>query len=383
MMAKQSSSAKRRLKAPNTRSADRKLQAEAVEAILRMLRSGPEGVRKFVRTGFPDWLDRDVINMGRMHWLPQWIPLDLSGMTLVNLNMSRVHSSRANFAGADLSNSDLSLSSFAKGNFRGAILRGAELRELKLQGANMQGADCSGARMRHVSLRAAQCRNASFVNADMTHVNLCCADLTGAKLRGANLQEARYDQNTRWPRGFWPTAQMRWVGFGMSPVAAKKEVIATDIHGLLARLHKIIDPARMRRVLDMLQKERHHLFCEVDPAMIGGVVRSHKKEGLFYSCLLTEDGVYSCATPDLDRCMGLSDEPCKHILVLVIGLARTGLLDPATADRWMLAAKTKGPRWNKTLKNRIGDLLLKYKGAEAGEVDWRPTETIPEDYYAM
>jgi hypothetical protein len=27
--------------------------------------------------------------------------------------------------------------------------------------------------------------------------------------------------------------------------------------------------------------------------------------------------------------------------------------------------------------------FLRYKGAEAGEVDWRPTETIPEDYYTL
>ena len=81
--------------------------------------------------------------------------------------------------------------------------------------------------------------------------------------------------------------------------------------------------------------------------------------------------------------MGLSDEPCKHILVLVIGLARAGLLDSATADRWMLAARSKNPRWNKTVQNHISDSLLKYKGVVAGEVDWRPTETIPEDFYAM
>ena len=29
------------------------------------------------------------------------------------------------------------------------------------------------------------------------------------------------------------------------------------------------------------------------------------------------------------------------------------------------------------------ETLLRFKGAEAGEVDWRPTETIPEDFYAM
>jgi hypothetical protein len=29
------------------------------------------------------------------------------------------------------------------------------------------------------------------------------------------------------------------------------------------------------------------------------------------------------------------------------------------------------------------EAFLQYKGAEAGEVDWRPTETIPEDFYAV
>jgi hypothetical protein len=31
----------------------------------------------------------------------------------------------------------------------------------------------------------------------------------------------------------------------------------------------------------------------------------------------------------------------------------------------------------------MSEALLKYMGAEAGEVDWRPMETIPEDYYAL
>ena len=31
----------------------------------------------------------------------------------------------------------------------------------------------------------------------------------------------------------------------------------------------------------------------------------------------------------------------------------------------------------------MGAVLFKYKGAEAGEIDWRPTETVPEDYYAL
>lgn len=49
----------------------------------------------------------------------------------------------------------------------------------------------------------------------------------------------------------------------------------------------------------------------------------------------------------------------------------------------MVAANQKNPRWNKTVQNHIADSFLKYKGAQAGEIDWRPTETIPEDFYAM
>ena len=34
-------------------------------------------------------------------------------------------------------------------------------------------------------------------------------------------------------------------------------------------------------------------------------------------------------------------------------------------------------------KDSMSATFIKYKGAEAGEVDWRPTETIPEDYFAI
>jgi len=33
-------------------------------------------------------------------------------------------------------------------------------------------------------------------------------------------------------------------------------------------------------------------------------------------------------------------------------------------------------------KEAMSAILLRYKGAEAGEIDWRPTETLPEDFYA-
>jgi hypothetical protein len=33
--------------------------------------------------------------------------------------------------------------------------------------------------------------------------------------------------------------------------------------------------------------------------------------------------------------------------------------------------------------DKLSATFIKYKGAQAGELDWRPTETIPEDFYAL
>ena len=68
------------------------------------------------------------------------------------------------------------------------------------------------------------------------------------------------------------------------------------------------------------------------------------------------------------------------LLVLIVGLAKNGELDPNRIDTWIRLSKTNKPALD---KDAMSETLLRYKGAEAGEVDWRPTETIPEDYYAM
>jgi hypothetical protein len=79
--------------------------------------------------------------------------------------------------------------------------------------------------------------------------------------------------------------------------------------------------------------------------------------------------------------------PCKHLLVLLIGLVRAGKLDASSADWWLSQSKKKSYRAsrpeNDPSAEPLFETLIKYKGAEAGEVDWRPTETIPEDYYAL
>jgi hypothetical protein len=320
---------------------------------LAVLRSGPDGVRK-------------------------WNRLTRAGRKVVRLT-------GADLAGCDLAGMNLYDADAGRASFARAALSGA-----RLEGGTFDGADFTGAKLDGADLSSARFRGASFAGADLTGSDLTCSSLQGADLTGAALGEATFDgawfdKDTRWPEGFVVPAEMTWYGRGTDPrlVGKGKKAVAVDINGLMARLNAVIDPKRMKRTLDMLKSGKNQLFAEVEPAHVRGIVRSQRDEGLVYSCVLTDDGTYACCTPDLSPCMGLRGEPCKHILVLVIGLARAGRLDVATADRWVVAGAARNHRWNKTTKNHVSDTLLKYKGVEAGEVDWRPTETIPEDFYAM
>jgi len=68
------------------------------------------------------------------------------------------------------------------------------------------------------------------------------------------------------------------------------------------------------------------------------------------------------------------------LLVLIVGLARAGQVDLGKVDQWVGLAQRMRPELDKDSASAI---FLKYKGAEAGEIDWRPTETVPEDFYAF
>jgi hypothetical protein len=50
---------------------------------------------------------------------------------------------------------------------------------------------------------------------------------------------------------------------------------------------------------------------------------------------------------------------------------------PNQAATWVLTSKFHQPKID---KNLMSSIFLEYKGALVGDIDWRPTETIPEDY---
>jgi hypothetical protein len=317
------------------------------------LRTGPEFVKKWNRL---TRAERKKVDLSG---------LEFQGCDLTEINLENARALRTSFASAALVGANLGGASFDEADFAAARLNNCDLGGARLRGTSFLGADLTGA--------------------DLRETNVQGADFTQAILQEAKLDSARFDPNTKWPAGFSIPGEVIWAGRGTDPRLSGKgrQAVAADINGLMARLHKLIDPNRVKRTLDMLKSGKNQIFSEVEPTLVRGIVRSQKEEHLVYSCVLTDDGTYACCTPDVAQCLGLRGEPCKHILVLIIGLTRAGLLDPTTIDRWLVAACGKNHRWNKTTKNHVSDTLLKYKGVQAGEIDWRPTETIPEDYYAM
>ncbi len=176
---------------------------------------------------------------------------------------------------------------------------------------------------------------------------------------------------------------MHWSGGGLPPHQRTRNPQASgplDFDEFMARLRQITDASRLAKSLKMLKAESFQLFSEVADDSVTGVVKSQTDNDLVYSCKLNADGEFTCCTQNLNPCGGLRGAVCKHILVLVVGLTKGGQLDATLVDRWVNSSKQKNPTLD---KDQMSEILLRYKGAEAGEIDWRPTETVPEDYFAF
>jgi hypothetical protein len=158
-----------------------------------------------------------------------------------------------------------------------------------------------------------------------------------------------------------------------------------DWVGFSEQLAARVDPSKLAKALKMLRSERFRLFAEVEPERVIGVVRSQSSPTRVYACRLDFAGKYACCTQNLITCVVSHHSPCKHLLVLAVGLVRAGEIDTRTGLEWLEAACRRGvePGTNTPDKDEMTAIFLKYKGMQAGEVDWRPTETIPEDFYAM
>jgi uncharacterized protein YjbI with pentapeptide repeats len=154
----------------------------------------------------------------------------------------------------------------------------------------------------------------------------------------------------------------------------------TDIATFLKALELRADKSKIDKATKMLKAEKFQLFNDITESHLNGVVKSQTDPDLVYACRIESGGQYACCTQNLNICGGLRGSICKHLLVLIIGLVKAGQLDPSDIDGWIAKTHDTKPELN---KETMGEIFIRYKGAEAGEVDWRPTETVPEDYYAV
>jgi uncharacterized protein YjbI with pentapeptide repeats len=338
------------------------------ETMLAELRGGPNGVTK--------WNARPVHDrekIGPLHGL------DLGEVNLAGVQLDKLDLQGSRFDGAVLTGAKLGICKLQSASFARADLTGASLSYLEADGANFEDAKLAGCYMFLASLKNANCRRADLTGADLMSAYLQGADFTGAKLDRVDFTRAKYDAGTKFPKGFRPPASMEWQGpprgVDLKPGAPGSMDFAT----FFQQLGYKIDLSRLVKAKAMLKADRFQLFAEVGEA-VAGIVKSQSDKDLVYCCRLDSGGKFSCCTQNLKPCGGLQGALCKHLLVLIVGLAKAGRLDPATVASWVDASKQHKPEIDKSAAT---ETFLRYKGAEAGQVDWRPTETVPEDYYAL
>jgi uncharacterized protein YjbI with pentapeptide repeats len=360
--------------------ADRAGGQQALQALLADWRSGPAGVKR--------WNERSAEQ--RKHAGP-FRGVDLSGARLDGINLEYRDFRGASFEGASLAGANLYGTEMPKARLARANLSGAQASCVTFTSADLTGADLHGANLRVARFRGATVRDADLRDVDASHAYFQGADLTGARLDGAKLDRAEFDEGTVWPAGFTPPRQMAWKGKGADPRAGKPAAPATpsappapapalSLTEFMDRLRGVVDPGRLGNALQMLRAERFKLFTQVEEDRLVGVIRSQSSAERVYACKLCADGSFSCGTQNLRVCGGLTGAICKHLLVLIVGLAKGGQVDLGRTYLWVRASRTQHPAFD---KDEAATVFLRYKGAEAGEIDWRPTETIPEDYHAF
>lgn len=349
-------------------------QTKHRDTLMAELRGGMSGIKS--------WNARSIADKMKAG---NFRKVDLTNQHLCDAQLDRLDFEGAIFEGANLSYAILDNCDLKKASFKNATLEKAQLGVAKAHEANFSGAMMKGAILRACNFSKAIFHETDLTGADLHYAKLHGADLSTANLTDANLNNAEFDEHTKMPPDF-KSDEMKWCGAGPDPLALKQVLADTPKEALnfeefLERLQNSIDKERLKKALKMLKAESFQLFAEVtDDAMIG-VVKSQTDADLVYSARLASNGVYACCTQNLNPCGGLRGALCKHLLVLIIGLAKAGQLDPNKADLWARASKSI--QTAKLDKDIMSETFLRYKGAEAGEIDWRPTETIPEDYYAF
>ncbi|MBS0202290.1 MAG: pentapeptide repeat-containing protein [Planctomycetes bacterium] len=315
-----------------------------------------------------------------------------------------------NFQQCQFTGANISGSTFDRASFRQATFMGTIAQDVHFRGATLTDVQCQDCRFERsyfrnatLSLKSTGCcfddcdlssvdlTGSELVRASLRRALLCDAKLQGVSLNGADLEAcdlkgAEFDGQTRFPVGFAIPTTLKWKGpKGQDPRMSKIVKVAAssspiDFSEFMKLIESSIDKSRLKKAVSMLKAERFRLLSETSRDRVVGIVKSQTEPDRVYACSLSHDGEFTCCTQNLLPCGGLKGALCKHLLLLIVGLTKAGKLDPTIVNRWIAASTSRNPSLN---KDQMSEIFLKYKGAEAGEIDWRPTETIPEDFAVL
>ena len=348
-------------------------KASLREAMLAELHGGEQGVAQWNARS-----EAERKNLGKLR-KHDFTKAKLAGVQFSGHDFEGCIFDRADLKEAHMENCQFKGANFASANLPKAWLAGGKYPEASFAGANLK--DCN---LRNANFRRTNFQNADLTGADFSYSELFGADFTGATLKRVEFHKTKFDEKTIFPPNFDYPAGLEWKGAGLRPGTAAPPPPppsgSLDFEAFIARLNLNVEKARLDKAASMLKKESFQLFAEVKDDSLGGIVKSQTDADLVYSCRLTSSGAFGCCTQNLRPCGGLRGALCKHLLVLIIGLAKAGQLDSATVDHWIELSQATKPAID---EDAMSATFLKYKGAEAGELDWRPTETIPEDFYSM
>jgi len=343
------------------------------EVMLAELTGGASGVAKWNKRSEKE---RSKLGKLRKH--------DFSNAKLVDVCLAQQDLEGCCFDGANLTNANFDSSQLKAASFKQANLSGANLALCKCADVSFEDAALLNCNLSVTSFRRCNFQGADLTGSDFAFSDLCGADFSAATLNDVKFMQTKFDEKTKFPPSFIPPDGLDWKGAGVRPGSAAppppQKTGSLEFDAFLQLLNSKVEQARMQKAGAMLKAERFQLFAEVKDDSLVGIVKSQSSNERVYSCRLALDGAFGCCTQNLRPCGGLRGALCKHLLVLIVGLAKAGQIDSATVDHWIDLSRSKKPAIE---EEAMSATFLRYKGAEAGEIDWRPTETIPEDFYAM
>jgi hypothetical protein len=313
---------------------------------------------------------------------PTSVKVDLPGLSFANLNLTNKNITLVDFTGASFAGSLLSKTNLGWCQLNNVSFAKCTMNEARIANSSCHGASFCSASLRGLTSLHNKFRKGTFHNADLTGARFTQDDLRGASFVDAIMDDVmfdkcKYDEATSFPSSFCTFQGLEWTGKGKNPfvdvLKKRAEVKCESLEALVTELTTRLDRTRVEKSLQMLKTEAIQLYSENTEDRLFGVVKSQTDS----ACYLDSSGNYSCCTQNLKPCGGLKGSLCKHLLALVIGLSGAEIIKFHDALLWCLCSTLLPPQLD---KEAMAQFFLKWKSAES--IDWRPTETIPEDYYA-